>query len=340
MLTFLGDVFPREPVAVDLEFEGTVVFNLEAPLTLHAVGYPGKINLRGNKAILAAMFPRRPLAVSLANNHIMDFYDAGLDDTFAALDELGIMHFGAGDASNGWRNPLMIESGGMRVAMLGYAHPSCTPVFASETHAGAAELTLERVREDVAAARQGGAQRVVVQAHWGEEHVSLPTRSCIELGRAMVDAGVDLVIGHHAHCIQAYETYAGKPIFYGLGNCIFPAHRSPSYYDTSGRPTKTATTEPALRNRRSLAVSWDPATQDARITPLVFQAGRLRQASFSHRRYRLKVGAWEEYEVRYARAFNYGKLLHTLERFVGAPKLPRLHHVKSIVRLLRSSPPS
>lgn len=340
MLTFLGDVFTKDHVDIRCELPGEVVFNLEAPLTRRTLGYPGKINLKGSEECLAKTFVKPPIAVGLANNHVMDFYDGGLSDTIEALDELGIQYFGAGTVENAWRNPCVVEVGGVSVAILGYAHTSCTPVFASDKHAGAAPLTLDQARFDIERARSHGADRVVVQAHWGEEHVPLPSRECIELGRALIDAGADIVIGHHAHCIQSFETHAGKPIFYGLGNCIFPAHRSPSYFDEHGKPTRIAGTEPAPRNRRSLAVSWEPGSGRFGIAPLVFEQGELKPGRFSTERYRLRVGSWEAYEARFARTYHNGKLRHTIERFIADPKLPRWHHLRTITRMLRSSPPA
>jgi len=336
VLTFVGDVFPKDPVDVRVAFGGRVVANLEAPLTERTEGYPGKINLRADAKNLVATFEPPPVAVSLANNHVMDFKEGGYLDTTEALDALGIMHFGAGDPGNSFHNPAMVEVGGMRVALLGYAHISSTPVFHTDEHSGAARLELAEVTREIEACRSRGAHRVVVMAHWGHEQVALPPPECVVLGRAIIDAGADLVIGHHAHCIQSFERYAGKHVFYGLGNCIFPAHQLPSYFDASGTSTMRADSRPAKRNRRSLAVTWDPRTEDVVITPLLFQDGALVKGSFGVQRHRLTLDTMERYEARYARAYGWGKLQQTIHRFIARPKLPRLHHVKTISKMLRS----
>ena len=336
VLTFLGDVFPKHPVDVRVDLPGALVPNLEAPLTDHAIGYPGKINLRASSANLAATFTPLPLAVGLANNHIMDFGVEGFTDTVAELRSLGVRYFGAGDATDGFSNPLLVEVAGVTVALLGYAHESSTPVFHTAEHPGAARLELAAVTRDIAASRDRGAQRVVVLAHWGHEQISLPAPECVQLGRSIIDAGADLIIGHHAHCIQSYEMYAGKYIFYGLGNCIFPPHQSPSYFDATGRSTRRADSRPSLRNRRSLAVSWDPITEAVTITPLLYHRDALVAGHFAHRRHLLEFDSVKQYLARYARAYKWGKLQHTIARFVAKPKLPGLHHLRSIAKHLGS----
>ncbi|HZW28059.1 MAG TPA: CapA family protein [Trueperaceae bacterium] len=337
MITFLGDVFPARPVALAADLPGTLVLNLEAPLTDSRDAYPGKINLRGSADAFAATFAGREVVATLANNHCMDFREAGLHDTIAALDALGVPHCGAGTAADGWRNPAVVTVRGTRVAVLAYADPSCTPVYAEGDRPGAAPLVLEAAVADIAAARAAGADRVVVAAHWGEEQVDLPTSRCVALARALVDAGADAVVGHHAHCIQSYETYRGKPVMYGLGNCVFPAHDSPSYYDAAGRPTRVQRTRPSPRNRRSLALVWDPATGEHEVRALYFDGSRLVPGRFPHRRYRLRFEDPERHDAAYAVAYRRGKVRHALESFAAQPKLPRLAHLRNVSRLLRTS---
>ncbi|HAZ64828.1 MAG TPA: capsular biosynthesis protein, partial [Armatimonadetes bacterium] len=62
---------------------------------------------------------------------------------------------------------------------------------------------------------------LVVSLHWGQEYQARPSARQQRLGRAAIDAGADLVLGHHPHVAQPIETYRGKPIVYSLGNAIF-----------------------------------------------------------------------------------------------------------------------
>jgi hypothetical protein len=337
MITFVGDVFPARPVRVAVDLPGTLVINLEAPLTDSQRGYPGKINLRGRADALAATFGGRPLVATLANNHCMDFHAEGLSDTFAALAGMGVPYCGAGTEADGWHNPVVIEVQGLKVAVLAYADPSCTPVYADGDRPGAAPLSLERALADIAAARAAGADRVVVTAHWGEEQVHLPTSRCVALARALVDGGADVVVGHHSHCVQSYETYRGRPIMYGLGNCVFPEHASPSYFDADGRPTRVQDTRPSVRNRRSLALVWDPVTGTFTVRALYFDGRRLVRGLFAHERFRLRFEDAARHDEEYARAYRWGKVMHAVESFAAKPKLPKLAHLRNVSRILRAS---
>ena len=79
----------------------------------------------------------------------------------------------------------------------------------------------ERIGELVASGTKGGAF-LAVALHWGNEKETLPTPYQVALGRAFVDAGADLVLGHHPHVLQGAEIYRGKPIFHSLGNLVSP----------------------------------------------------------------------------------------------------------------------
>lgn len=337
MLTFVGDVYLPRPVRIDADVSpGPWVLNLEAPLTLRERRYPGKVNLRSDPAAFDATFVTPPLAVCLANNHVLDFFPEGLDDTLTHLARRGVAGFGAGTDVDRFRNPAMLEVDGVRIAMLGYADRSTSPVFAVGDVPGVAPLELARVREDIEAARRAGAERVVVQVHWGAEQVHLPSLEDVRLGRAIAEAGADLIVGHHAHCVQAHEVYRGTPIFYGLGNCIFPPHSSPSYFDEHGMPQRWKVSRSFPWNRVSLAVRWDPRSGATHVTFLHYQGGRLRRGRrpLAHRR--VRIVDEEAYAARYRRAYAWGKLRHILATFLVDPKLPRWRHVRGLARGLRA----
>src|SRR5690606_9527144 len=109
MLTFLGDVFPKDPVAIEVKLPGRVVLNLESPLTNLTRGYPRKINLKAQPANFAATFEELPRAVCLANNHALVFCEAGLEAPFDALGVLGVPYFGASAPGEGHGNPLIVD---------------------------------------------------------------------------------------------------------------------------------------------------------------------------------------------------------------------------------------
>ena len=88
------------------------------------------------------------------------------------------------------------------------------------------------IEGDIAALRSAGCQLVIVSYHWGEEKDYLPNERQVPLGRATIDAGADLVIGHHSHRINPIEEYNGKYICYSLGNFSFAGNIKPDDMDT------------------------------------------------------------------------------------------------------------
>ena len=335
-LTFLGDVFLPRAYAANLDaigLTGPFVFNLEYPITSAARGWPGKVNLRSDANHIAATFGRLPAAVCEANNHVMDFGTAGLDDTHEELRRLGIPSFGAGTLEANAGNPVLLAES--NVALLGYACPSTSAVLASRDHPGAAPLDPDRIVRDIAVARTAGARRVIVSLHWGEEEVRLPKPSDVATARLIVDAGADLVIGHHAHCVQPHERHRGRYIFYGLGNCIMPDLDEPSYYDETGRPTRRFSKTQHWWNRRSLAVRYDIHASSVTIQELSFDGRSLRRAGGRGTRHVLRVEPAERYAASYRRAFSFGKLRTKVMTYVSNPRRPRVRHLRSLVAIAR-----
>lgn len=152
-------------------------------------------------------------AVSLENNHVMDFYQQGYDDTVAALEGVGIVY--ASEGSIG-----VYETKGVSIAMLAY-----------QTFNNAYSRLMEQVPIDVAEAK-AEYDIVIVSFHWGDEGEFSPHDRQVKLGRATIDAGADLVLGHHSHRINPIEYYNGKYIVYSLANCSFSGNSQPSNMDT------------------------------------------------------------------------------------------------------------
>lgn len=147
-------------------------------------------------------------AVSLENNHIMDHGEEAYVDTQNALDGAGIA----------WSNSTtlgVIEVKGVQIAMLSYL---CIDRY---------ESLWNKVPEDITAAK---AQYpiVIVSFHWGNEKDYAPTNNQIKMGRLAVDAGADLVLGHHSHRLNPIEQYKGVYICYSLGNFCFSGNNKPA----------------------------------------------------------------------------------------------------------------
>lgn len=206
--------------------DSALVFgNLEGPLTERATGKAEKQYVfrsppaRVTQALAAAGIN----AVSLANNHTLDYGADGLADTIAALDAAGIAHAGAGANSAAARTPAFIDVGAWRVALLAYSATLPEEFFAGAATPGTAFAHEAHVRADVAAAR-ARADIVLVSFHWGREGSTELRDYQIKLGRAAIDAGAQAVLGHHPHILQGVERYRDGVILYSLGNFVFGSY--------------------------------------------------------------------------------------------------------------------
>lgn len=156
---------------------------------------------------------------TLANNHFFDQGQNGVDATINMCESQGIKTVGGGKTEIDARKPLFLEKDGKRIAVIN----SCEQEFSivSNKHGGSNPLDLINMQEDITAARRE-AEYVVLILHGGIEQYHYPTPRMKRWYRHFVDLGADAVINHHQHCINGYEVYKGKPIFYGLGNFYFP----------------------------------------------------------------------------------------------------------------------
>ena len=152
-------------------------------------------------------------AVNTANNHSHDYGNQSFDDTLAALDDAGIVHFGYDETA-------VMDVKGIKVGLVG--------IYELYDH-------LEReqqLKDNIAKVKADGAQLIIVIFHWGNETETVPDSNQTILGRIAIDEGADLVCGHHPHVLQGIETYKGRNIVYSLGNFCFGGNSSPSDMDT------------------------------------------------------------------------------------------------------------
>lgn len=152
-------------------------------------------------------------AVNTANNHSHDYGNQSFDDTLAALDDAGIVHFGYDETA-------VMDVKGIKVGLVG--------IYELYDH-------LEReqqLKDNIAKVKADGAQLIVAIFHWGNETETVPDSNQTTLGRIAIDEGADLVCGHHPHVLQGIETYKGRNIVYSLGNFCFGGNSSPSDMDT------------------------------------------------------------------------------------------------------------
>ncbi len=158
---------------------------------------------------------------STANNHALDFGAVSLLDTISNLDLYRIRHTGGGSNLNAAIRPVVIRTNGMTVSILAFGYMNPSNLIARANRPGVAPLTLSIITNCIAAARKDS-DYVMLFIHWGREYSNLPTYDQRRMAHAAVDAGADLVVGHHPHILQGIEAYGNAVIFYSMGNFCFP----------------------------------------------------------------------------------------------------------------------
>jgi len=195
------------------------ITNLESPLIDEGTPIPKTgPNLKSPAAAIGVLKDAGFSLVTLANNHIMDYGQEGLNSTLEACRSAGIETVGAGNSLEEAQKPFVCEIQGMRLAVVNIAEnefgttqngtPGCNPLNPVQNY---------YVIQEAAAQ----ADRVIVIVHGGHEHYELPSTRMKETYRFYADAGAHAVVAHHTHCISGYEVYNETPIFYSLGNFLF-----------------------------------------------------------------------------------------------------------------------
>lgn len=195
------------------------ILNLEAPIPADDSIPKFGPQKKSHERVPAMLADAGIDAVTLANNHAMDYGSTGLFATIDACHEAGVDTVGAGEGIREALVPLQYTVGDTDVAVVnacerefGIADDDATTGAAWIAHPEAIR-TVERATED--------ADVVVLFAHGGIEYVPLPPVQWQRRLRRFADAGVDLVVAHHPHVPQGWELHGGTPIFYSLGNLLF-----------------------------------------------------------------------------------------------------------------------
>jgi poly-gamma-glutamate capsule biosynthesis protein CapA/YwtB (metallophosphatase superfamily) len=222
-------------------------------------------------------------AVSLAGNHITDCGPVGIADTRRLLDELGIAYCGAGANLAEARRPAILPCSGRTIGLLSYNCVGPEIAWATEKQAGCAYLklltddggpvtpklsalrlcdeTLTVLKQDIDALKTQ-VDLVIVSLHKGITHCPATLAPYEQpVAHATIDAGADVVLSHHAHIVQGFEFYKGRPVFHGLGNgCVVTRALSPG----QDHPERAAWVE---RRKAMFGFEPDPAYELAPFHP-------------------------------------------------------------------------
>lgn len=244
-LLFVGDVMLSRAIGQIMEREGDYAYpfqlvrdelvradilfgNLESPISNQGsnVGsiYSFRADPRSIKGLTSAGFD----VLSFANNHVGDYGPQAFLDTLDRLRGTGLRTVGAGETQREAHTPQIVEVNGLRIAFLAYTNIAPAPYLRADATPAVANIAIEEVTQDIAQAKNVyNADLVVVSYHWGEEYQTHRSDWQARVAHETVDAGANLVIGHHPHVVQEVERYRHGAIAYSLGNFVFDQNFSP-----------------------------------------------------------------------------------------------------------------
>ncbi|MEX0873750.1 MAG: CapA family protein [Actinomycetota bacterium] len=199
------------------------VVNLECAAGEGGAKQDKQYTFRCHHPAYAAMRSAGVEVANQANNHSMDFGPEPMLDGKVRLRAADVVAVGLGANAAEANAAFVFEIKGKKVAVLGFSAVVPSPSWlAGASHAGLANgYDIANLKSSVQAADEQ-ADFVVATIHMGEEGHTSPRSADIARAHALVDAGADVVFGHHAHVLQPLEFYKGRPIFFGLGNFVWP----------------------------------------------------------------------------------------------------------------------
>ncbi|SHI00231.1 CapA family protein [Virgibacillus chiguensis] len=181
------------------------VINAESAFTTETEAQDKKWRIKSHPTYAAFLPASGVEAANLANNHTMDYFEAGYEDTLEAFKKHDVAVFNED-------MPLTKNINGMETVFLGYDY----------RYRKSTDSYLQHIIQDVQTYKKED-NLVIVNMHWGIEYMETPATYQTKFGHAIIDAGADIIIGHHPHRLQSVEKYNGKYIIYSMGDYAFGA---------------------------------------------------------------------------------------------------------------------
>ena len=203
--------FPFDNVRDIFMADDFTMINFEGTLMNEKISSAELFPFRGPTAYTQILTGSSVEAVTLANNHTKDFGSQGYTSTTNAMTEAGIPYVEQNSST------IVTTESGLVIGL----------------YAMTFDLNKDDMKKEFAALREQGAELIVVAAHWGDEGKYRPTEKQINDGHAMIDAGADIIYGHHPHVLQRIEEYNDGIIYYSLGNFSFGGNTFPRDRDSA-----------------------------------------------------------------------------------------------------------
>ena len=218
------------------EYDYNIV-NLECPITNKTKAAVKQYTYKADSNSLLILKKAGVTHTGIPNNHSMDYFMAGLEDTYKYLIKYGLVPVGLGKDIKTACRPVLIIKGLDTAALF-----ASTSMY-NGTEKGSAAIcncSIYELAELVKKYKDLHPHYMIfVSLHWGVEYTRIPTTEQVHCARMLIDSGAEAVIGHHPHVIQQIEFYKGKLILYSLGNLVFEQFRPVTKYGMFAGFSKT-----------------------------------------------------------------------------------------------------
>jgi hypothetical protein len=211
------------PIADTLASSDLTLLNLETPMTRRGTAEPKRYVFRTDERAVTALRSAGVDAITLANNHTLDYGREGLSDTLDAAKAGGLPTFGAGRDANEAFAPWRTTVRGVRIAVFGFSQVvDLADQWAAKDDRSGIAMTFDEGRALAAvSAARANSDLVVVFPHWGTESDQCPNRAQKYFARKLAAAGADIVVGAHAHVLQPDGWLGQTYVAYGMGDFLW-----------------------------------------------------------------------------------------------------------------------
>lgn len=331
-IAFIGDCYINRKISIDGDLPKTIILNWEHAYPEEEHQLPQKVSLGLSGRFYPASFPGKKIIAGLANNHTADYGEHGLRKTIEEISSYGWESYGA--SINETASKIHIfESDGKKLAVLFYAHTSSSPITSINGKEVVNEYQRSKLYKDIATAKNHCAEHITVVIHWGAEEVNLPPPEVVKEARIIIDMGVDLIIGHHAHVIQPVELYKGKYIFYGIGNFYFP-NFSTTIIGNNGEKKAFAKNQSAKNKKSRIVILKTPCMTvsercgkaDINSQDVFISASRIKTTKLTKLPY---------YGLIFKAGFISGKIKAKIQTLISERRLPKASFLVNLFKLFR-----
>jgi poly-gamma-glutamate synthesis protein (capsule biosynthesis protein) len=226
---------------------GLAICHLEVPIAPEDGPFQGYPTFSGPPQIVPALAETGYDACTTASNHTFDQGAAGVDRTLDALDDAGLAHAGSArteeEAGEQTIIAVQTDEGPVDVGLISYTYGFNGIPYPNGEEWRSNLIDEDEILADAEAARDDGAEVVIVAMHWGDEYVHEPNPQQLDLAPVLIESpDIDLILGHHAHVVQPMESFDGQWVVYGLGN-LMANHAQPEGPRSEGLLARLTFTE-------------------------------------------------------------------------------------------------